>query len=101
MHGGHSRAGMDGMDPSSCTPARRQLSLSRLNHRVPRGEDDPSRMEGTAEVPAPSVAAHLPEAAAVCDAATALGPAMDRVDPQPPLVELLVRHVLVPRELLS
>jgi hypothetical protein len=57
-------------------------------------------MEGTAEVPHPIVDAHLPEAASVFDAATALGPAMDRVDPQPTLVELLVRHVLVPRELL-
>ena len=34
------------------------------------------------------------------DATTALDPAMDMVDPQPTLVELLVRHVLLPRELL-
>jgi hypothetical protein len=57
-------------------------------------------MEGTADVPHPSAAAHLPEAASVFDAATALDTAMDRVDPQPTLVELLVRHVRLPRELL-
>jgi hypothetical protein len=56
--------------------------------------------EGTAEVPHPIAAAHLPEAVSVFDAATALAPARDRVDPQPTLVELLVRHVLLPRALL-
>src|SRR4029453_11758445 len=76
------------------------LSLSRFNHRVPRGEDEPSMMEGTADVPHPSAAAHLPEAAAIFDAATALDTAMDMLDPQPTLVERLVRHVLLPRELL-
>jgi hypothetical protein len=54
-------------------------------------------MEGTAEVPHQSADAHLPEAAAVFDAASALDPAMDMVG-SPPLVELLVRHVLLPRE---
>jgi hypothetical protein len=57
-------------------------------------------MEGTAEVPHPIAAAHLPGAASVFDAATVLDPAIDRVDPWPMLVELLVRHVLLPRELL-
>ena len=64
------------------------------------GDDEPGMMEGTAEVPHPSAAAHLPEAAAVFDAATALDTILDRVDPQPPLVERLVRHGLLPRELL-
>jgi hypothetical protein len=58
-------------------------------------------MEGTAEVPHPVAAAHLPEAASLFDTATALDTAMDMVDPQPTLVELLVRHVLLPREFLS
>jgi hypothetical protein len=57
-------------------------------------------MEGTAGVPHPIAAAYLPEAASVCDAAPALDTALDMVDPQPTLVELLVRHVLLPRELL-
>jgi hypothetical protein len=56
-------------------------------------------MEGLAEVPHPSAAAHLPEAAAF-DAATALDPAMDMTDPQPTLVYLLVSHGLLPREFL-
>ena len=64
------------------------------------GEDAPGMMEGTAEVPHQIADAHLPEAAAVFDAATALDTVMDMVDPQPTLVELLVRHVLLPREIL-
>jgi hypothetical protein len=55
-------------------------------------------MEGTADVPL--AAAYLPEAASVFDAATALDTTLDMVDPQPTPVELLVRHVLLPRELL-
>jgi hypothetical protein len=46
-------------------------------------------MEGTADVPHQIADVHLPEAASVFDAATALDTAMDMVDPQPPLVELL------------
>ena len=57
-------------------------------------------MQGTADVPHQSADVHLPEAAAVFDAATALDTAIDLVDPQPTLVELLVHHVLLPRELL-
>jgi hypothetical protein len=57
-------------------------------------------MEGTADVPHQITDAHLPEAASVCDTAIALDTALDMVDPQPTLVELLVRHVLLPRELL-
>ena len=64
-----------------------------------QGEDEPGMMEGLAEVPHPSAAAHLPEAAAF-DAATALDPAMDMTDPQPTLVYLLVSHGLLPREFL-
>jgi hypothetical protein len=56
--------------------------------------------EGIADVPHQSANAHLPEAASVFDAATALDTVRDMVDPQPTLVQLLVRHVLLPRELL-
>jgi len=65
-----------------------------------KGEDEPGMRPGTADVPHPIAAAHLPEAASVFDAATALGTAMDIVDPQPTLVERLVSHVLLPREVL-
>jgi hypothetical protein len=57
-------------------------------------------MEGIADVPYQSADAHLPEAASVFDAATALDTATDMLDPQPTLVEHLVRHVLLPRALL-
>ena len=76
------------------------MSLSRLNYRLPRGKAKPGIMEGTAEVPHQIADVHLPEAASVFDAATALDTAMDMVDPQPTVVELLVRHVLRPREFL-
>jgi len=76
------------------------LSLSRLHHGLLRSQAHPEVVQGTAEGPHPSAAAHLPEAASVCDAVTALDTARDRVDPQPRLVELLVRHALLPRELL-
>ena len=56
--------------------------------------------EGTAEVPHPIADAHLPEAASVFDAAPAFDTALDMVAPQLMLVELPVRHVLLPRELL-
>jgi hypothetical protein len=56
--------------------------------------------EGPAEAPHQSAAAHLPEAAAVFDAAPALDTALDMVDPQPTLEERLVRHVLLPHALL-
>ena len=57
-------------------------------------------MEGTADVPHQIADALLPEADPVFHNATALDPTLDMVDPQPTLVQLLVRHVLLPRELL-
>jgi hypothetical protein len=64
------------------------------------GEDEPGMMEGTADVPHQIADVHFPEAASVFDAATALNPARDMVAPQPTLMELLVRHVLLLREFL-
>jgi len=58
-----------------------------------------TRPEGTADVPHQIADTHLPQAASVFDAATVLDTAMDMGDPQPTLVELLVRHVLLPRAL--
>ena len=75
-------------------------SFSRLHHGLPRSQAHPEVMQGTAEGPHPSAAAHLPEAASVFDAATALDTATDMVDPPPRLVERLVRHGLLPREFL-
>jgi hypothetical protein len=58
----------------------------------------PGFMEGTADVPYQIAAAHLPEAVSVFDAAAALDTAMHMADPQLTMVELLVRHGLLPRE---
>ena len=57
-------------------------------------------MQSTAEFHDQSADPFFPQANPVYDAATALDTATDMVDPQPRLVELLVRHVLLPRELL-
>ena len=65
-----------------------------------KGEDEPGMMQGPADVPHQSADVHLPEAAAVCDAATALDTARDMADPQPTLVEILGSHVLLTREFL-
>jgi hypothetical protein len=51
-----------------------------------KGEEEPGIMQGTADVTHPIAAAHLPEAASVFDAATALDTAMDMVDPQSTLI---------------
>ena len=86
--------------PSKPAPLNLSVEFISIQSSAAQGEDDPGIMEGTAEVPHPTAAAHLPEAASICDAATALAPALGRVDPQPTLVERLVRHVRLPRELL-
>ena len=57
-------------------------------------------MQGTADIPHQIAAAYLAWVASVCDAATALATALAMVAPQPTLVELLVRHGLLPRALL-
>ena len=64
------------------------------------GADEPGMREGTPAIPHPITDAHLPEAAAVYDAAMALDTTRAMVAPQPTLVALLVRHVLLPHALL-
>jgi hypothetical protein len=71
-----------------------------IQSRPTTGEDEAGMREDTAEVPHQSADAHLPEVAAVFDAATALDTARDMVDPPPTLGEFLVRHALLSRELL-
>jgi len=55
-------------------------------------------MQSTAEFHDQIADPFFPQANPVFDDAAALGTAVDMVDPQPTLVELLVRHVLLPRE---
>jgi hypothetical protein len=78
-----------------------QLSLSRLNHRLPRSQPYPEVVQGTAEFHDQIADAFFPQADAVFDDATTLDTAVDMLDPQPMLVERLVRPLLLPRELLA
>ena len=57
------------------------LSLSRLNHRLPRGQAHPEVMQGTAEFHHDIADALLPQADPVFDDATALDTAVDMLDP--------------------
>src|SRR2546427_11733422 len=75
------------------------LSLSRFNHRLPGGEAHPEVVQGTAEFHHEIADALLPEADPVFDDATTLHTTIDMLDPQPTLVQRLVRHMLLQREL--
>src|SRR5439155_21991211 len=77
------------------------LSLSRLSHRLPGREAHPKVMQGTAELHHQIADALLPQTDPVFDNATALDTAGPMLDPQPPLVQRLVRPVLLQRELLA
>ena len=57
-------------------------------------------MQGTAELHHEIADARLPQTHPVFDNAAALDTTVDMLDPQPTLVEHLVRHVLLPRALL-
>jgi hypothetical protein len=78
-----------------------QLSLSRLNHRLPGRDAHPEIMQGTADCHHEIADALLPQADPVFDDATALDTAVDMLDPQPAVGEGLIGHVLLPRQLLS
>ena len=73
---------------------RKHLSLSRLNHWLPRGQADPEVMQGTADFHHDITDALPPQADAVFDDATALDAAVDMLDPQPAGVERLVGSLL-------
>jgi len=77
------------------------LSLSRLNHWLPRGETHPEVMQGTAEFPHEIPNALLPQPDPVFDDAAALDAAVDMLDPQPTVVQGLVGQLLLQRQLLA
>src|SRR5215475_8362417 len=77
------------------------LSLSRLNHCLPWGQAYPEVVQRTAEFHHQITDPLLPQADPVLHDAAALDTTVDMLDPQPTLVQLLVRHVLLPRELLA
>src|SRR5215831_11967880 len=75
------------------------LSLSRLNHWLPRIQAHPEVVQGTAEFHHQITDPLLPQADAVLHDATTLHTAVDMLDAQPPLVERLVGQVLLPGQL--
>src|SRR5215468_9383097 len=77
------------------------MSLSRLNHRLPRGQAHPEVVEGAAEFHHEITDASLPQADAVFDNAAALDITVHMLDPQPPLVEYLVGPLLLQGQLLT
>src|SRR6266705_1104081 len=95
---------MAGRRPNKETEAlcsTNQLSLSRLNHRLPGRETHPEVMQRTAQfhhnIPDPL----LPQTDPVFDDATPLDTTIDMLDPQPTLVQRLVGSVLLSRQLLA
>ena len=82
-----------GQDPET------QLSLSRLNYRLPGGEAHPEIVQGTAELHHEIADARLPQTNPVFHNATTLDAVVDMLDPQPPLVERLVGPLLLQGQL--
>jgi hypothetical protein len=78
-----------------------QVSLSRLNHRLPRGQAHPEIMEGTTEFHEQIANTRLPQADPVFHHATALDTAVHMLDAQPTLAERLVGPLLLSRQLLA
>src|SRR6266446_7879085 len=77
------------------------MSLSRLNHRLPRGQAYPEVVQGTAAFHHQIADTLLPQADPVLHDAAALDTTVDALDAQPTLVQRLVRPLLLPRELLA
>src|SRR5947208_9391873 len=80
---------------------RKQVSLSRLNHWLPRGQAHPEVVQGTAEFHHQITDTLLPQANPVFHDATALDTAVDMFNPQPTLVQRLVGPLLLQSELLA
>jgi hypothetical protein len=78
-----------------------RVSVSRLNHWLPRGQAHPAVVQGTAAFPHQITVPLLPQAEPVLHGAAALDTPVDVLDAQPPLVERLVRPLLLPRERLA
>src|SRR5215831_17258907 len=75
------------------------LSLSRLNHWLPRIQAHPEIVQGTAELHHEIANARLPQADPVLHDAAALDAAVDMLDAEPSLVECLVGQVLLQGQL--
>jgi hypothetical protein len=75
------------------------MSLSRLNHWLPRSQAHPEVVEGTAEFHHEIPDAFFPQAEPIFHDAAAFDTPVDMLDPQPTLVQRLVHPVLRQREL--
>jgi len=75
------------------------LSLSRLNHWLPRIQTHPEIVQGTAELHHEIAHALLPQADPVFHNTTTLDAAVDMLDPEPSLVEHLVGPLLLQGQL--
>ena len=75
------------------------LSLSRLNHRLPRSQPYPEVVQGTAEFHHQIADTILPQAEPVFHDPTTLHATVDMLDPQPPLVASLVGQLLLQGQL--
>src|SRR5215510_13207191 len=78
-----------------------RLSLSRLNHWLPRSQAYPEVVQGTTEFHHQIADPLLPQADQVLHDAAALDTTVDVLDAQPPLVERLVGALLLRRQLLT
>src|SRR5262249_49136682 len=78
-----------------------QLSLSRLNHRLPRGQTDPEVMQGTAEFHHEIADAVLPQPDPVFHNTTAFDAAVHMLDPQLTVVQSLIGQFLCAWQLLA
>src|SRR5687768_12747078 len=76
-----------------------QLSLSRLNHWLPRTQAHPKVVQGTAQFHHEIADTLLPQSDPVLHDATALDTAVDMLDPEPSIVECLVGPLLFPGQL--
>jgi hypothetical protein len=75
--------------------AHLQLSLSRLNHRLPRVQAHPEIVQGATELHHYITDTCFPKTNAVFDDTTALDTAIDMLNAQPTLVERPVRVLLL------
>src|SRR6266446_2832078 len=74
--------GADRLDLWYERTAQKQLSLSRLNHRLPRYEAHPEVVQGTAQFHHEITDTVLPQPNPVFDDTAALDAAIDMLDPQ-------------------
>jgi hypothetical protein len=79
----------------------KQLSLSRLNHWLPRGQTDAEVMQGTTDFHHEIADALLPQPDPVFDDATALDTAVHMLDPEPAVMQRLIGPFLLPGQLLA